>query len=135
MSSPEDSCPSPPALVDFPSRLEETAGVTYAISFDMQWVSGEDQWSFSNQEGNGIQNGLTFPVPYPGDHCWRHYEFIGDVGSNGPKTVMFVYQASNGPQEIRIANLIMRQIDNTAAKGLMVGKPVGRDCHRDIARR
>jgi hypothetical protein len=109
----------------------EVTGVTYAISFDMQWISGKDPWSFSNQEGNGVQNGLTFPVPYPGDHCWRHDQFTGQVGSIGPKTVMFVYQASNGPQEIRIANLIMRQVDNTAPNGLVVGQPVGRNCDRD----
>lgn len=106
----------------------EVAGATYNISFDMQWISGTDPWSFSNQEGNGVQNGLTFPVPYPGDHCWRHYEFTGQVGPIGPKTVMYVYQASSGPQEIRIANLIMRQVDNPAPTGLVVGKPVGHCC-------
>jgi hypothetical protein len=113
----------------------EVADGAYTISFDMQWISGTDPWSFSNQEGNGVQNGLTFPVPYPGDNCWRHYEFTGDVGPIGPKTVMFVYQAQSGPQEIRIANLIMRQADNMGRKGLIVGKPVGRCCDRDIKRR
>jgi len=109
----------------------EAAGARYTISFDMQWISGKDAWSFSNQEGNGVQNGLTFPVPYPGDNCWRHYEFTGDVGPIGPKTVMFVYQAASGPQEIRIANVIMRRVENTAPTGLVVGKPVGRCCGRD----
>jgi hypothetical protein len=117
------------------NTIGEVAGATYTISFDMQWISGKDPWFFSNQEGNGVQNGLTFPVPYPGDNCWRHYEFTGDVGSIGPKTVMFVYQAQSGPQEIRIANLVMRQVDNIARKGLVVDKPVGRCCDRHVRRR
>jgi len=113
----------------------EVAGATYTITFDMQWVSGKDQWYFSNQEGDGIQNGLTFQVPYPGNSCWHHYQYTAAPGTNGLKTVMYVYQAGTGPQEMRIANVTMWQADNatpTTPQGVaaVVGEACGSCCEQ-----
>jgi hypothetical protein len=109
------------------NTLGEVAGAAYTISFDMQWVSGKSPWSFANEEGNGILNSLSFFVPYPGDDCWHHYEHTAAVGPNGPKTVMFVYVASPGPQEMRIANVILAEAAPGAAIGLVTGRAEG-DC-------
>ena len=108
----------------------EVAGGTYTINFEMQWVSGQGPWAFSNQEGKGIQNGLTVSVPYPGDNCWHRYEYTAALGPIGPKTVMFVYQANPGPQEMRIANLTLRAVEASARHGLVVSNVEGNCCKK-----
>lgn len=116
----------------------EVTGATYTISFDMQWVSGTNAWRFNNQAGDGHLNALAFDVPYPNDHCWRHYEFTAALVKSAtnpynaiPKGMMYVYQPNSGPQEIRIANLILSKVGSTPIlihQGLEVSKAEGGCC-------
>jgi hypothetical protein len=128
------STPSSTGGIDFATR-GEVAGATYTLAFDMQWVKGTSGWSFSNQNGGGgVQNGLTFAVPYPGDCGWRHYEYTAPVGPIGPENSLFVYQdgpvgnRTGLPGEMRIANMTLNPASQNAAKGLVAGKAAGSTC-------
>jgi hypothetical protein len=98
----------------------EVAGGTYTFEFDMQWVSGQDAWSFSNQNGDGNSNGLWFPVQFPGDNAWRHYSYTAALGPNGPRSFMFVYQSVSGPEEIRLDNATLRFAAPDAPVGRLI---------------
>jgi len=110
----------------------------YTITFDMQWVSGKNAWQFINESGgNGVYNSLKFTVPYPGDGCWHHYEYTGDLGPNGPRDTMYVYQnwlsagQAGTPEEMRIANITMVRVaptTRTTPSGPVVSKALGTCC-------
>ncbi len=105
----------------------ETAGDTYTLAFDLQWVSGDDPWFVSNETvGDGDVNGLVFDVPFPGDYCWHHVEWTAPLGANGPKDYLYVYQGHTAAdptpvlEEMRIADMTLREAAPGAPNGLTV---------------
>jgi hypothetical protein len=97
----------------------EVAGGTYTLAFDFQFVEGTNAWIFADESGSGDVNGLTFALPYPGDHCWHHYEWTAPLGAAGPKPILFLYQDTNGPEEMRIDNMTLRPATYYARRGLV----------------
>lgn len=95
----------------------EVAGEPYTLEYDMQFVSGTDPWIFTNENGSGDYNGIFFGVNYPGDNCWYHVKFTAPLGAAGPKDGLYVYQASPGPEEIRLDNALL-YIDKQSKPGL-----------------
>jgi hypothetical protein len=106
----------------------EVSGNTYTLAFDFQFVSGHHTWGFSNQNSDGFINGLSFSVPFPGDNCWRHYEFTAPLGPNGPKDFFFINPGVAGPEEVRIDNMTLRLADPGATRGLTVGSAGSCSC-------
>ena len=113
------------------STAGELSGVTYTLAFDFQWVSGEDEWTLVNEDGDGKINGLSLNLPYPGDRCWHHYEFTAPVGPVGAKGTLFVYQGRTKDgalpvlEEMRIDNMTLREVSSSARSGLVVEDPEG----------
>jgi hypothetical protein len=99
----------------------EVTGDTYTLSFDFQWVSGQNDWMFANETGSGDLNDLSFPIAFPGDHCWHHYEYTASLGPLGAKPTLFVYQANAGPEEMRVDNMTLTLASQGAHVGLKVG--------------
>jgi hypothetical protein len=97
----------------------QVAGGTYTVAFDFQFVSGTDDWLFADESGEGDLNGLSFVLPYPGDHCWHSYAYTASVGDLGPKPVLFIYQDTPGFQEMRIDNMTITPAAPGAAPGLV----------------
>jgi hypothetical protein len=103
----------------------EVAGNAYTLAFDLQRVKGSDPWVFANEEGDGRVNGLTFEIPASKDRCWHHYEFTAELGNNGPKSVLFVYQgkspSNQAPvlEEMRIDNMTLGEARRNARLGLV----------------
>jgi hypothetical protein len=106
----------------------EVAGNTYTWVFDFQWVSGQNDWLFANEQGSGDLNGLSFELPFPGDHCWHHYEYTAAIGPSGPKTVLYIFPANAGPEEMRIDNMTLKSATQGAPPGLTVGASSGCRC-------
>ena len=101
----------------------EVDGETYTLEFDLRFVSGTNRWWFADETGSGDVNGLSFSVPYPGDTDWHHYTFTAPLGPAGPKSLLFVYNAVDGTQEMRIDNMTLRVALPDAIPGLQVSHP------------
>ena len=102
----------------------EVANTTYTLAFDFQWVHGDDDWFFANEEGDGLVNGLSFQIPYPGDRCWHRFVYTAPLGKVGPRSVLFVYQGktkkNQAPvlEEMRIDNMTLSPAEPHARMGL-----------------
>jgi hypothetical protein len=103
----------------------EVAGGTYTVAFDFQFVTGTQAWLFADESGSGDVNGLTFAIPYPGDHCWHHYAYTAPLGGAGAKPILFVYQDTPGPQEMRIDNMTLTPAALGTPTGLVTSRAEG----------